>query len=162
MNNQQNNTRNIRRYTVAEAAEILGVSQAAIRSRIHRETLNTERVEGTVYVLLSDEQIAHQSDEKSLDVINLLREQSTDLREQLSVLREQLAAEREANRENRRIIAGLVQRVPELEPAKEASSEERERSESDRMTMEREDAPPGADTPREKATERPWWRRWFS
>ena len=38
-------------------------------------------------------------------------------------LREQLKEEREANRENRRIIAGLVQRVPELKPAVEASSE---------------------------------------
>src|SRR5215207_6073399 len=38
----------------------------------------------------------------------------------IEVLREQLREEREANRENRRIIAGLVQRVPELEPARES------------------------------------------
>ena len=38
-------------------------------------------------------------------------------------LREQLKKEREANRENRRIITGLVQWVPELEPAKDSSSE---------------------------------------
>ena len=117
MEDSQNTSQHIRRYTVAEASEVLGVSQAAIRARIHRETLDTERIDGTVYVLLSVEQIAHHTDEKSLDVIELLREQSTDLREQLSILREQLAAEREANRENRRIIAGLVQRVPELEAA---------------------------------------------
>ena len=35
--------------------------------------------------------------------------------ETIRVLSEQLEAEREANRENRRIIAGLVQRVSELE-----------------------------------------------
>jgi hypothetical protein len=37
------------------------------------------------------------------------------LREQIEFLRQQLAEEREANRENRRIIGGLVQRVPELD-----------------------------------------------
>jgi hypothetical protein len=35
--------------------------------------------------------------------------------ETINLLRSQLEAEREANRENRRIIAGLVQRVPGLE-----------------------------------------------
>ncbi len=45
---------------------------------------------------------------------------STDqiaLVEMVEVLRQQLAEEREANQENQRIIADLVQRVPELEPA---------------------------------------------
>ena len=37
------------------------------------------------------------------------------LREQVDFLREQLAEEREANRESKRIIAGFVQRSPELE-----------------------------------------------
>ncbi len=37
----------------------------------------------------------------------------------MGYLRAQLDQEREANRENRRIIAGLVQRVPELEPSRE-------------------------------------------
>ncbi len=37
----------------------------------------------------------------------------------VEVLRQQLAEEREANKENKRIIADLVQRVPELEPAPE-------------------------------------------
>ena len=149
MEDSQNNSQTIRRYTVAEAAEALGVSQAAVRSRIHRETLDTERVEGTVYVLLSGEQIANHSDEKPLDVIDLLREQNADLREQLTVLHEHLAAEREANRENRRIIAGLVQRVPELE----AASEPREPSETG-SENEGSDVPP-------KAEQRSWWRRMF-
>jgi len=150
----QNNSQIIHRYTVAEAAEALGVSQAAIRSRIHRETLDTERVEGTVYVLLSSEQIAHHSAEKSLDVIELLREQSADLRDQLTVLREQLAAEREANSENRRIIAGLVQRVPELE----ASSEPRESTVSASDTSSKGDVPV---EPVQDEISKSWWQRLF-
>jgi hypothetical protein len=45
-----------------------------------------------------------------------------ELREQTNTLRGQLKAEREANRENRRIIAGLMQRIP----SREASSVSRE------------------------------------
>ena len=72
------------------------------------------------------------------------------LKEQLAYLREQLNQEREANRENRRIIAGLVQRVPELEPV----SESRESSET--ATPEAE----GVETPLTQER-RAWWRRFF-
>ena len=158
MEDSQNTSQHIRRYTVAEAAEALGVSQAAIRSRIHRETLDSERIDGTVYVLLSDEQIANHSDEKSLDVIELLREQSTDLREQLSVLHEQLAAEREANRENRRIIAGLVQRVPELEPAREDTSQPRESTVSASEDTVKGAVPQGS---ADEQIRQSWWQKLF-
>jgi hypothetical protein len=43
----------------------------------------------------------------------------TALLEMVELLRRQLAEEREANEENKRIIADLVQRVPELKPTPE-------------------------------------------
>jgi hypothetical protein len=51
-------------------------------------------------------------------VVEVLREQVAEVHDQVAYLRELLEAEREANRENQCIIAGLVQRVPELEPAR--------------------------------------------
>ncbi len=42
-----------------------------------------------------------------------------EVRDRVRSLEKQLDEEKEANRENRRIIAGLVQRVPELKPARE-------------------------------------------
>jgi hypothetical protein len=42
----------VRRTTVVEAAEILGISAEAVRGRIRRGTLLVERQGGTVYVLL--------------------------------------------------------------------------------------------------------------
>ena len=42
-----------------------------------------------------------------------------ELRAHNTTLREQLEAEREANRENRRIIAALTSRIPELEAPQE-------------------------------------------
>jgi len=41
------------------------------------------------------------------------------LRDQVSYLRDQLDQEREANRENRRLLAAALERIPELEAAGE-------------------------------------------
>jgi hypothetical protein len=73
------------------------------------------------------------------------------LKEQLAYLREQLHQEREANRENRRIIAGLVQRVPELEPVTES------RESSETATPEAE----GVEETPLTQERRSWWRRFF-
>jgi hypothetical protein len=51
-----------RRVTVAEAAEALGISAEAVRMRIRRKTLPSERHEGTVYVLLDSDQTRHVAD----------------------------------------------------------------------------------------------------
>lgn len=99
-----------RRVTVQDAAANLGLTVDAIRKRVERGTIPYERAEGRVWVLLDEQQDAtgQQQDTVMPDVVEVLRDEVVNLREQL-------AAEREANRENRRIIAGLVNRVPELE-----------------------------------------------
>jgi hypothetical protein len=105
-----------RRYTVREASELLRISQHAIRQRIWRNTLeSTKGADGRVYVLLEQdpEPSGEASDEVSgeqsgVDLVQMLREHN-------QVLREQLAEAHAANRENRRIIAALTQRIPEIE-----------------------------------------------
>jgi excisionase family DNA binding protein len=42
------------RVTVAEACEILGISEGAVRQRIKRGTLRTEKLAGRVYVFLPE------------------------------------------------------------------------------------------------------------
>jgi hypothetical protein len=105
----------MKRFPVTEAAGILGISTEATRQRIKRGTLPTERdEEGNVFVLLKRTTAdSTRTDANCTDA-------DTDVKERLiEFLRDQLREEREANRENRRIIAGLVQRVFELEPAPE-------------------------------------------
>jgi excisionase family DNA binding protein len=131
-----------RRYTVSEAAELLGISAEAVRTRVRRGKLPSERREGTVYVVLDADQTARVSDrtdDRTADLINTLREQ--------------LEAEREANRENRRIIAMLASRVPELEAPSEPS-------EGSQTATEEADRGRVAPQP-EAGTDRPWWRRIF-
>ena len=131
------------RLTVREAADQLGISEAAVRNRIKRGTLRAEKLSGRVYVVLAG---AVNRDEPA--------DKPADESELVAVLREQLAAEREANRENRRIIAGLIERIPELEAPREPQNQaDSAESRSDRGTH-----PPES----EKATERPnLWRRIF-
>jgi len=129
------------RLTVAQAADRLGISEDAVRSRVKRGTLQAERESGTVYVLLDADRPATGEPTSDAD------QDSKD--ELIAVLREQLAAEREANRENRRLLLAALERpVRELEAETE------------------EDPPEQSEGPQERSSrpERgyPWWRFWGS
>ena len=76
-----------------------------------------------------------------------------DESELVAVLREQLAAERQAHAEARRIIAGLVERIPAIE----APSDERESPERTGPS----DTPTETSTGAQEGVQRPWWRRVF-
>jgi excisionase family DNA binding protein len=134
------------RVTVQEAARLLGISEGAVRARIHRGTLETERDSGTVYVRLNADDTANERTEQS-ELVQTLREYNAALERQLN-------AERESSAELRRIVAGLVQRIPELE----APSEPRESPETSAEPPANTAAPPEAGEPAER---RPWWRRVF-
>src|SRR5215210_3427015 len=114
------------RLTVAQAAEMLGVTRDAVRKRIKRHSIEWETAEdGTVYVYVDASTTAEDvSADASGQELGTLAEV---LREQVEHLREQLDRAEERDRENRRIIAALTQRIPELEPPRESpetSSEE--------------------------------------
>jgi type IV secretory pathway VirB10-like protein len=106
---------------VPEAAEVLGVTVDAVRGRIRRGTLDSERESGTVYVWV--ERAESYRPRPSAPVRGPSPDQSElvgELRGRVEDLREQLQAERQAHAEARRIIAGLVERIPQLEAPREA------------------------------------------
>ena len=129
------------RLTYAQAASALGISTDAVRMRVRRGTLPSERDgDGPVKVLLDADQVRPDNDVTNNELV--------------SVLREQLAEEREARRRADTIIlnltqanASLAQRVPALQAA----------------TDERPDVNASRDDPVEgyPGTPRPrgWWRR---
>jgi len=134
------------RFPVTEAANILGISTEATRQRIKRGTLPTERdEEGNVFVLLK---------RTAADSTRTAANGTDDKERLIAFLRDQLREERETNRENRRIIAGLVQRVPELEPVRGP----RESPVSAPAQPGNGEAPEDQDGPQER---RSWWRRIF-
>jgi len=106
-----------RRTTVAEAAEILGISAEAVRGRIRRGTLPVEREGGKVYVLLE----AEPEDRTDADQPRTTGDQPGDRTDALiAELQDRVRSLEEANSENRRIIAALTSRIPELPPMEEA------------------------------------------
>jgi hypothetical protein len=107
------------RVTVQEAARVLGITEGAVRARIYRRTLETEREGGTVYVRIDDDDTMNERAEQS-ELVRTLREYNTSLERQLN-------AEREARRRADTIIVQLTQatatlaaRVPELAAPPEA------------------------------------------
>jgi len=113
--------------------------------RVRRGTLEAEHdANGRLYVWVD-------VDDPQPDSAALISE----MRSHLEDLRTQLEAERQAHAEARRIIAGLVERLP---PAIEAVPEPRESPESPGPNEETTTAATGE---AQEGSERPWWRRVF-
>lgn len=138
------------RMTVTEAAEMLKVTQSAIRKRIQRDTIPWDKdTEGRVYVYVDTfEDRPETGDSKSRDFVP---GQSRD--ELLEAYKEQVEFLRQELERKDTIIMSLTQRIPELE----SISEPREAPE--RVSEERG----GAAAPSPDEAEKPisWWRRFF-
>jgi excisionase family DNA binding protein len=138
------------RVTVQEAARLLGISEGAVRARIHRGTLETAREGGTVYVRIDGEDTSKERTEQT-ELVQALREHNTTLERQLN-------AEREASAELRRIIAALTQRIPELEAPKQESPEAPIDATEQPGRVEDQAVIRSPQTSSERV---PWWRRFF-
>src|SRR3712207_9593058 len=86
-----------RRTTVAEAAEVLGISAEAVCIRIRRGTIPVEWEGGTVYVLLDAPAEERTTGDQTDDPIELISE----LRDRISSLERQMDEERRS--EERRV-----------------------------------------------------------
>jgi excisionase family DNA binding protein len=155
-----------KRYTVPEAAKVLGIGTDAVRKRIARGTIPHEKDnDGRVYVCLDtghDE--GHDTKEPSPQLVEYLREQIGYLQGVIATRDEELRTRAEELRrrdqdlERRdRIIAALTERIPQaLEPppdereSPETAKEEPDRAEPRPVTVESQES-----------VQRPWWRRVF-
>jgi excisionase family DNA binding protein len=145
--------------TVADAAERLGISKEAVRKRISRGTLRADKDRDgavRVYVPPSDTPSATAAAPELVE----------ELRDQVRYLRDQLDQEREANSENRRIIAALTARIPELPGTPQASPEATSQEPSEfPQTATEQPGRVGPQTevegPQEGTQRVSWWRRVF-
>ena len=177
------------RVPVQEAAQLLGISPEAVRSRLYRGTLDKETgTDGTVYVRLHADQLRH-DDEQTVEYGSQPNiELAQELRARVEDLREQLAFEREARRRADTIIAQLARaneeqgkalrlrtiraasleapaspEPPPDEPAERPPDEPAERPET--LAQAEETQEMGQPHPDSEAAEaqrdavRPWWRR---
>jgi hypothetical protein len=148
--------RGVRRIPLREAADALGVSKDAVRQRIRRGTLQSEKAEdGRVYVYLDDSvydvQTTGHADSGLVD----------ELRDRVRYLERQVEEERDARRRADTLLARLMDRVPELESPSESPSEPRVSPETSEEEPERAEPRPATGKVQEDV-QRPWWRRVFS
>ncbi len=139
--------------TVAEAARLLGITEGAVRKRVERGKLEAEHTpDGRLIVYL----------DSATDTTRDRPRQSRgdrytqSLEDQVEYLRLQLERRDEELREHRRLLAGLIERVPELEAPTPSETTEFDVSPSPTRTPT--DAP--AD-PQTGTQPRSWWRRIF-
>jgi hypothetical protein len=132
-----------RRFTVPEAAQFLGISPEAVRTRLSRGTLESVKDQGRVFVLLEHD-ITGSGADMTGDQTALVE----SLRGQVEFLQRELDRRGEAEAELRRIIAALTQRIPEIEAPRETSSEAQA-------------SPTTAAGEPEAGPRVSWWRRMF-
>ena len=99
---------------VGEAARDLGISTDAVRKRIARGSLESDRPNGNVLVWLDDSGMGA-GREAQVDGGPLVE----SLRDQVAYLREMIAARDEEIRRRDVIISQLTSRIPEIEPPRE-------------------------------------------
>jgi excisionase family DNA binding protein len=144
--------------TVAEAARLLGITEGAVRKRVERGKLRAEHdPAGRLIVYPEGGAGATSTTSATRDQPRRSRDDryTRSLEEQVEYLRRQLERRDEELREHRRLLAGLIERVPELPPA---TTEARESPESSGPTPTPTEASAPQETP---AQRRPWWRRIF-
>ncbi len=142
--------RSERRVHLSEAAALLDVSKDAVRMRVKRGTLRSEKGEDRrVYVWVNDAPDGDPNPVRPESQVDAWRELVDELRDRVRSLEE-------SNRENRRIIAALTQHIPELEPP----SEPRESSVSATEQPGRV-AQPSIEGAQEPSEPRSWLRRMF-
>jgi excisionase family DNA binding protein len=153
-----------RRLTVQEAAEVLGTSVDAVRMRVRRGSLESEKdPDGRVHVWVNGDSTETKPRlDGEPDALISAKDET------IRVLSEQLESEREARRRADTIIAQLTQanaalaaRVPELEAPQGASQEEPPET-PETATENPEGAEPHSGAGGTQGEERrPWWRRVF-
>jgi excisionase family DNA binding protein len=138
--------------TVAEAADVLNISQDAVRKRIARGTIRHDRDEtGRVYVYLSPSETVHKTDQDSASK-TVQDPYIRSLEDQIAFLR------RELERKDA-ILLNLTERVPPQLEARESPVRDAEQPEGAPPRSATEGAYEGVQRPERR--EPGWWRRLF-
>jgi excisionase family DNA binding protein len=160
MSDQLHDSREGEGTTVAEAARLLGITEGAVRKRVERGKLAAKRTTDGRLVVYLDATTTNTTRDTTHDRPRQSRgdRYTRSLEDQVEYLRRQLERRDEELREHRRLLAGLIERVPELEAAApQEPSEAPQTVEEEPESAETRSDAAGA----QEGAQRPWWRRWF-
>ena len=140
------------RVTVEDAAKLLGVSIDAIRKRIERGTLKSEKVNGTRYVFLDSDMSGQDADRTGHDTD--MSALVASMQDQINTLKQELEDWKEQARRKDHLLAAALERIPAIE----APPEPRESPVSASDTPDKGEEGRADDAEPEK---RSWWQRVF-
>jgi hypothetical protein len=135
---------------VHDAARVLGISEDAVRMRVKRGKLQSDKVNGRLYVLLGNEPT---QDPTRTDLASELLE---ELRSRVSYLEGIISTRDEEIRRRDVIISQITQRIPEIDPASEPS-DGNQRATTVHEGSQHQNGGAGL----QESVQRPWWRRVF-
>jgi hypothetical protein len=160
MSDQLHDSREGEGTTVAEAARLLSITEGAVRKRVERGKLAAKRTTDGRLVVYLDATTTNTTRDTTHDRPRQSRgdRYTRSLEDQVEYLRRQLERRDEELREHRRLLAGLIERVPELEAA--APQEPSEAPQTVEEEPERAEPHP-ATVESQESVQRPWWRRVF-
>jgi len=133
----------------------LGVSESAIRKRVERGTLRSDKgADGRRYVYVDTVADAVADEGEDTSVTREHDALISELRAHNDTLREQLEAERQGHAEARRLLLEALAKIP---PAIEAPQEASEAAETGGQGRGQH----SATVESQESVQRPWWRRVF-
>ena len=128
-----------------EAAKLLGITVEAVRMRIKRGTLRSERQGGRVFVLLGQVQPTDRPDEPTTLI--------SEMRSRIQFLEDEL-------QRKDAILLNMTEAMKALSPpTQEAPSEAQESPETVEEPQRAESRPATGSS--QEGVQRPWWRRVF-
>lgn len=142
--------------TVQEAAQLLGTTEGGVRKRIQRGSLEAEKgADGRVYVWVDAGETRH--DKRQDTGHTAASGVEEELRARIESLERQLEEANTRDRENRRLLAAALERMPELE----AGEPNEERPQQPPATSEGPESGEATTGSQRGAQRRSWWRRIF-
>jgi hypothetical protein len=149
------------RVNVQEAAEHLGTGVEALRKRIARGTVDSERDEdGRVYVWI-DPPDGDRSLGQTVSASDSHQAILEAKDETIELLRRELEMWQEESRRKDHFLAALTERIPELEPARETPSEATPEPRESPVSAEGLPYGTSPQEAQESLHKRSWWQRWF-
>lgn len=166
--------------TVREAADELRITVEAVRGRIKRGTMSHHKAsDGTVYVWVQGDPPSDQTatgpqpdDDQPSDQFrpdDTRAELVEELHDRIRYLERQLDVRTDELREHRRLLAGLIERIPELTEAPQTGDGEGRAGAASPSSNQDSQETPGAPQeasgdaarPPQAGQRRSWWRRWL-
>jgi hypothetical protein len=150
----------LQQYTIYETSRKLGISESAVRQRIHRGTLESGKDENgrlVVYLESNGTDATNYNDDTS----PVMRDYVTALKSQIETLEADKEHLREESIRKDTIIMSLTKRIPAIEAPEidtQDLSEPRESSVTATEDTVKDDVPVDSVDGQNRQS---WWQRWF-